>query len=110
MSRHPQKEIYDIAIVGGGVMGSSTAYFLTKSSPTLKILLLEQFDFLHRLGSSHGDSRIIRMTYSQEHFTKLMITSAYPGWASVEKEGATKIFTKTGKKSESEAPIFDGNL
>ncbi len=90
--------IFDVCVVGGGVMGSATAYFLSKNEkPKLNVLLLEQFDFLHRKGSSHGESRIIRMTYSQDHFTQLMITSAYPLWEQVEVESGTKIFTKTGK-------------
>lgn len=89
--------IYDVGIIGAGVMGSATAYFLAKNNPDLKILLLEQFDLLHRKGSSHGDSRITRMTYPQENYTQLMITRAYPLWDEVEKEAKTRIFTKTGQ-------------
>jgi sarcosine oxidase/L-pipecolate oxidase len=51
----PSTKIYDVAVIGGGVMGSATAYYLSKSCKN--VILLEQFDFLHRKGSSHGDSR-----------------------------------------------------
>ena len=37
------------------------------------VLVVEQFDFLHRRGSSHGDSRITRKTYMQEHYVALMV-------------------------------------
>ena len=40
--------IYDIAVVGGGIIGVSTAYNLQLSNPRLKILLLEkEADFAH---------------------------------------------------------------
>jgi sarcosine oxidase/L-pipecolate oxidase len=37
------------------------------------VALLEQFDFLHRRGSSHGDSRITRRVYLQDHYVALMV-------------------------------------
>eukprot|EP00959_Pyramimonas_sp_CCMP1952_P223673 4676955-Pyramimonas_sp.AAC.1 len=57
------KKEYDTVVIGGGIMGSATAYELARRGQ--KVLLLEQFDFLHRKGSSHGESRIIRPTYPQ---------------------------------------------
>ena len=33
---------YDIVIIGGGIMGSATAYYLTKSDPTLKVVVVER--------------------------------------------------------------------
>lgn len=47
---------YKVIIIGGGVMGSATAYYLSKYLGK-NVLLLEQYDLLHRRGSSHGDSR-----------------------------------------------------
>ena len=54
--------------------GSCAAYQLAKQN--IKCVLLEQYDFLHRRGSSHGESRIIRRTYKEQHFTNMM-TQAY---------------------------------
>ncbi|XP_037050911.1 probable sarcosine oxidase [Bradysia coprophila] len=85
---------YEVIIIGGGVMGSATAYYLSKSLGK-DVLLIEQYDLLHRRGSSHGDSRIIRKTYPQEHYTELML-DAYELWALAEKEAETRVFTKTG--------------
>lgn len=48
---------YEVIILGGGVMGSVTAYYLSKYLGK-DVLLLEQYDLLHRRGSSHGDSRL----------------------------------------------------
>ncbi|KAJ6643910.1 putative sarcosine oxidase [Pseudolycoriella hygida] len=89
-----EKKHFEVIIIGAGVMGSATAYYLSKHCGE-DVLLLEQFDLLHRRGSSHGDSRIIRKTYPQEHYTELMI-DAYALWEAAESEAETKVFTKTG--------------
>jgi glycine/D-amino acid oxidase-like deaminating enzyme len=35
-------KIYDVIIVGGGIMGSSTAYYLMKSDPSLRVAVIER--------------------------------------------------------------------
>ena len=40
---------YDVIVIGAGIMGSCTAYEIEKRG--LRVLLLEQFDFLHRRGT-----------------------------------------------------------
>jgi glycine/D-amino acid oxidase-like deaminating enzyme len=35
-------ESYDIIIIGGGIMGSATAYYLIKADPTLKVAVVER--------------------------------------------------------------------
>lgn len=52
---------YDVVVVGAGIMGACTAAELATTGNS--VLLLEQFDLLHRRGSSHGESRITRPTY-----------------------------------------------
>ncbi|ODM98489.1 putative sarcosine oxidase [Orchesella cincta] len=85
---------YEIIVVGAGVIGSATAYYAAKEFGN-KALLLEQYDFLHRRGSSHGDSRIIRYTYAKDVYTGLMF-DAYKLWSEAEKESSTKVYTRTG--------------
>ncbi len=34
--------LYDVIIVGGGIMGSTTAYYLTKKDPQLKVAVIER--------------------------------------------------------------------
>ncbi|MBW2584861.1 MAG: FAD-dependent oxidoreductase, partial [Deltaproteobacteria bacterium] len=36
------KKTYDVIIIGGGIMGSATAYYLTKADPTLKVAVVER--------------------------------------------------------------------
>ncbi len=84
---------YDIIVVGAGAMGSSTAYWCQKSG--LKTLLLDQYEPFHTRGSSHGESRIIRLSYSEPYFIDMM-KSAYNLWELLEKESKTKLLFKTG--------------
>ena len=81
--------VYDVAVVGAGVVGSATAYALLKRG--LRVLLIEQFPLLHSLGSSHGGSRITRKAYMQDYFSAMM-PEAYSIWSDVEKESGTKFF------------------
>ncbi|KAF5785109.1 putative FAD dependent oxidoreductase, FAD/NAD(P)-binding domain superfamily [Helianthus annuus] len=83
---------FDIIIIGAGVMGSSAAYQAAKSGH--KTLLLEQFDFLHYRGSSHGESRTIRATYPEPYYTQMVIESEKL-WKETELEIGYKVYFKT---------------
>src|SRR5688500_20155700 len=52
---------YDAVVLGLGAMGCATLYHLARRG--CRVLGLEQFSPRHKLGSSHGDSRIIREMY-----------------------------------------------
>ncbi len=50
------KKIYDITIVGGGIVGTATAYKIQLKHPNLKILLIEKENYLanHQTGNNSG--------------------------------------------------------
>jgi glycine/D-amino acid oxidase-like deaminating enzyme len=50
---------YDVIVIGGGPMGLSTAYHLSKRQ--MRTLVLERFTFFNQLGSSAGVSRQFRI-------------------------------------------------
>ena len=50
----------EVAIVGAGLLGSAAAWAL--ASRGVRPLVLEQFGLGHTRGSSHGATRIIRLT------------------------------------------------
>jgi glycine/D-amino acid oxidase-like deaminating enzyme len=54
---------YDTIVLGLGGMGSAVLYHLAKNN--VKALGIEKSGFLHTLGSSHGQSRIIRLAYHE---------------------------------------------
>jgi sarcosine oxidase/L-pipecolate oxidase len=80
----PRGRHYDAVVVGGGVMGVCAAFHLAQRGKA--VLLLEQFEFLHRRGSSHGESRIIRRTYPEACYTEMM-SHAYPLWEQAQQAG-----------------------
>jgi monomeric sarcosine oxidase len=83
----------DTIIIGGGAMGSATAYWLSKYQDS--VMMLDQFDLLHHNGSSHGMSRVIRKTYDLPHFA-VMMDEAYTLWENIQKETGKNVYTKTG--------------
>lgn len=86
--------MFDVIVVGAGIMGSCTAYQTAKHGK--KTLLLEQFDFLHHRGSSHGESRTIRATYPEEYYPKMVLESAKL-WEEAEAEVGYKVYFKTSQ-------------
>src|SRR5690606_31713897 len=52
----PESEIFDIAIVGGGIVGAATFYKLQTKHPNLKIVLIEKENMLadHQTGHNSG--------------------------------------------------------
>ena len=87
------KNIYDAIIIGAGGMGSATAYHLAKSGA--EVLVLEQFQRGHVLGSSHGETRIIRFFYDKAFYTELMKT-AYAEWRDLELVSGKSLLFITG--------------
>ena len=59
----------EIAVVGAGIDGSATARALARHGRS--VVLLEQFELGHARGSSHGSSRIFRLSYPDEHYVRL---------------------------------------
>ena len=87
------KNIYDVIVIGAGGMGSATAYHLAKSGAN--VLVLEQFQRGHILGSSHGETRIIRFFYDKPFYTELMKT-AYAEWRDLESASGKSLLFITG--------------
>lgn len=82
-----------IAIVGAGGVGCQAARHLAKEGH--EVLLFEQFTLDHDLGSSYGESRIIRKTYADRLLTQLM-GAAYPLWHALQDEAGESLFVQCG--------------
>jgi sarcosine oxidase len=86
-------EVWDIIIVGGGVMGSSASVAAAKRG--LKCLLIDQFEPGHDNGSSHGDGRIYRFAYREKVYIDMQ-RLALTLWDELEAKTETKVYERTG--------------
>lgn len=86
-------EKVDYCVVGAGVVGSSAAYLLSREGKS--VALLEQFEFGHESGSSHGESRITRYSYDHPIYVR-MAKRGYPLWAEIMAESGEALYLKTG--------------
>lgn len=84
---------YDVIVVGGGVVGVSTAYVLARRG--MRVLLLERFAPVHEHGSSHGDSRMIRFDYEENVYVE-MAARAFRAWEELAKRLGRPVFRRTG--------------
>src|SRR3989441_12718320 len=85
---------FDVAIVGLGAMGSAVACQLARSGR--RVLGLDRFSPPHALGSSHGQTRIIREAYFEDPRYVPLVQRAYELWAALERETERRLLLETG--------------
>src|SRR6187455_889053 len=83
----------DVIVLGLGGMGSAAAYHLARRGA--RVQGLEQFTAVHTLGSSHGQSRIIRQAYFEDPAYVPLVLRAYELWEDLERDDPG-IFRPTG--------------
>ena len=81
------------AIIGAGVMGLAAARSLARRG--WAVTIYEQFELGHRLGSSHGRSRIFRLAYPDATWVR-MATESLRGWRELEQECGTDLLELNG--------------
>jgi sarcosine oxidase len=86
--------MYDVIVAGLGGMGSAAAYHLAARGK--RVLGLERHTPSHDKGSSHGQSRIIRLTYSEDPSYVPLVLRAYELWERLERETGEDLMTITG--------------
>lgn len=85
---------YDVAVIGLGAMGSTTALALADQG--LRVLGLDQYAPPHCLGSSHGQTRIIREAYFEHPDYVPLLQAAYQAWERLEQRSGQRLFSPTG--------------
>jgi sarcosine oxidase len=83
--------LYDVIVLGLGVMGLAAAWRL--ASRGLRVIGLEQHTLPHRLGSSHGHTRIIRQAYYEHPDYVPLVRRAYAGWYELEQLTGQRLLT-----------------
>lgn len=84
----------DVVVVGLGVMGTATAMALARRGQ--RIVGIERFSIGHDQGSSHGDTRIIRLGYFEHPSYVPLLRSAYRLWRELENKTGQRLLCVTG--------------
>src|SRR5687768_16284200 len=85
--------IYDVTVIGLGAMGSAAVYHLARRGA--KVLGLDRFELPHTMGSSHGETRVIREAYFEHPSYVPLVQRAYELWAELEEEAGEELYLKT---------------
>jgi sarcosine oxidase len=101
---------YDTIVIGIGGMGSAAAYHLARRGQ--RVLGLERFDIPHRMGSSHGINRIIRLAYFESPAYVPLLRRAYQNWRETEKAYGEQLLFITGSidAGAADGRVFRGAL
>jgi sarcosine oxidase len=86
-------ERVEVAVVGAGLMGSAAAWALgARGVPTL---LLEQFGLGHARGSSHGATRIFRLSHPEPDYVRMAVLAG-EAWARLARAAGEELVVTTG--------------
>jgi sarcosine oxidase len=101
---------YDAIVVGLGAMGSSACHQLARSGQ--RVLGLDAFPPGHTFGSSHGESRIIRMAYYEHPSYVPLLRRAYELWEATQAEVGLELLRLTGGLfiGQSGSSLVEGSL
>jgi sarcosine oxidase len=75
-------------------MGASVSYNLAKRG--MRALTLERYGVSHKFGSSHGETRIIRLAYYEDPRYVPLLLRAYDSWREAEKRSGKRLLQVTG--------------
>jgi len=91
-------------------MGSAALYQLARRG--VRVVGVERATPGHEGGSSHGESRIIRMAYFEHPSYVPMVRRAYAAWRALEQASGAEILTTTGilEAGVPGSPIVAGSL
>lgn len=85
---------YDCIVLGVGGFGSAAACHLARRGA--RVLGIEQFTAAHELGSSHGQTRIIRRAYFEHPDYVPLVDRSLTLWRELEQATGRALYTRTG--------------
>jgi sarcosine oxidase len=84
----------DVAVIGLGAMGGAALYHLARRGR--RVVGIEQFAPGHDRGSSHGETRIIRLGYFEHPSYVPLVRAAIPLWRALEVKSGKALLHVTG--------------
>jgi sarcosine oxidase len=85
---------YDVAVIGLGAMGAHAVQQLAARG--VRVIGIERFGPLNDRGSSHGDSRLIRLSYFEDPAYVPLLRRAFANWRALEARSGEALMTVTG--------------
>jgi len=85
---------YDVIVVGGGIIGTSSAYFLATRGH--KVLVMDQVAIPNPQGSSDDHARVFKMTHGKDSFYTELARRTLPLWDQMEQELRQELFVQNG--------------
>ncbi|MCW5943219.1 MAG: FAD-dependent oxidoreductase [Fimbriimonadaceae bacterium] len=82
-----------VIVVGAGIMGACAARELARRGHAVTVW--DQYEPGHRMGSSHGYSRIVRKAYPDPFYTEIM-AEGYPLWREIAEGSPEPILHEVG--------------
>ena len=89
-----QNTVYDSIVVGVGGIGSAAMYHLARRGHD--VLGLDQHNIPNSIGSSHGDSRLIRLTNYENPEYVPHVRRSLKLWEDLEEEYGEQLLFRTG--------------
>src|SRR5215472_2907683 len=84
----------DVAVIGLGVVGGAALLHLARRGQ--RVIGFEQFTPGHDRGSSHGETRIIRLGYFEHPSYVPLVRAALPLWRELETQSGRTLLDITG--------------
>ena len=101
--------IYDAIVIGVGGMGSAALYQMARRG--MKVIGLDRYDIPNDMGSSHGISRIIRLTYHEHPSYVPLLRRSYELWRQLENTADERLLISTGivNAGKESSGVFQGS-
>ena len=84
----------DVIVIGTGAVGSAATYYLARKG--VDVIGLDRFPAAHDKGSSHGQTRIIRLAYFEHPNYVPLLERSYELWEELEKVSGVDLYTESG--------------
>jgi monomeric sarcosine oxidase len=85
----------NICILGGGIMGLSTAYSITKDSDS-EVLLLDRYGLGNDYCSSNDATKVFRYSYGNDELYTRMAVESLKLWKNLERDSGQELLLPTG--------------
>lgn len=96
---------YEVAVLGLGAMGAATLYQLSKAG--VKAIGVDRHAPPHAQGSSHGDTRITRLSNGEGPQYLPMVRNSHRIWRELEALSGETLFEQCGVLVMTSSPVYD---